>query len=137
MEQYKILQPYKDWMLLTRGKIEPRVGDKVKEFILPKNYELSGFIYLTQIYLDIYKDYLNEDKGDIWLSRYLVEVPYPVIEWINDSKELVFEGYIGRNFHLFTIKKDINSFYLVEDDFHESLIDCKIRANKLLYGITE
>jgi hypothetical protein len=56
----------------------------------------------------------------------------PIINWQEDLRGLTWDGYLGK-IHIFTIKKDSNSFYLREDKSHsKTLDDAKTKAFNLL-----
>ena len=82
MEQINSLMLYEKWLMFTRGKIEPRVGDKIKRI----------FAYTDETYSiedDIYQDFYQMDEC-------YVEVPYPIVETtkIIQLKEDWVEGEI-------------------------------------------
>lgn len=137
----KILQPYKDWLMLTRDKIEPKVGDNIQE-----TYD-SGMKDKT-VDDNFIKDYYN--TGECYLDDCYVEVPYPVIEW-REKKHInpnymnaiiaTHTAYVGKLPLDINIEEDDNDndSVLNYDDiiFEGTVSECKQQANKLLYGTTE
>jgi len=134
-----VLQPYKDWLMLTRGKIEPRVGDKIR---------IIGYNQTITLNSVENGKILFKERHTTDLSNCYVEVSYPVIEWKEtDSYSYILQAYIN------SIKTELRIVgYLIHDKsiFDECFLHkgdftitkgnleyLKQQANQLLYGTTE
>ena len=145
MEQINSLILYKDWLMPTRGKIEPRVGDKVIPIshigISLSPFEVKSVNKDIQD-SDLWHIIIFEDNSGVFLSNCYVKVSYPVIKW-KHSLGTWLKGYIN-NIPVLTIDFEIingeinrNNCTLREINFKGTLEECKIKANKLLYETTE
>jgi len=142
---------YEDWLIKVRGKVEPKVGDKVKS---PFNDELE----------DIVLDYRENDgtwvttcNEIIHISDCFVKIDLPKIEWqdISNNNGSKFNGYFS-NLLLFRItlfpNGDGTQYYIVESlvkfkpvESHplknywqytsNNIKDCKLQTSKLLYKL--
>lgn len=93
---YKVLQPYKDWLMLTRGKIEPRVGDRYIKFEVSNEQTIEKSNNITNIVQSsnlLKQEWIIKNTGELnihlrsigrnpdsYFENKYVEVHYPVVE---------------------------------------------------------
>ena len=125
----KGLISYTDWLLLTRGKLRPEIGDT---FICRFTDEI--FKISTERDLVAVSWSLNMGKSD-----YLIELEFPTIKW-DKVGAITYRGCVG-NIDALTIHKneELGVHELSFNDgalmFEGSLTECKQKANNLLYGL--
>ena len=117
----KTLIKYSDWLMLTRGKIEPRIGDKI---IFVEEAELKKG-EIRQIEIDWF--HINNQK----LPDYYVEVPYPEIKWVDN------ELFVGNQivYKIFWTPNEYELHSIEGIIFKGTLEECKTKANELLWKL--
>jgi hypothetical protein len=131
MEQINSFILYKDWLILTRGKIEPRVGDIIKQYPFKIYIEISNLDALNYIDLD----------------NCYVEVPYPVIKWVEpEYDDFELTGVIF-NSEMFDIMLEGENNLFEKEKYRlmrystykpewlfDTIEEAKLYANTLLYN---
>lgn len=142
---------YSDWLLKTRGKIEPKVGDKIK--VLSKNRSMvnrsvTNISYPTK-FLVSPQDYHNctrietSKTNSFSYNECYVEIELPEIKWKELSTNI--RRYHGsfNNLPVFIILEMVDGCVLLDYSnlecnsiwFRGNLDECKIKANELLWKI--
>lgn len=110
MEQHKVLQPYKDWLLLNRGDIKLKIGDKIK--VLSATGELSYNNATGQVsnlseplfHNDVITD-IHIRHYNLWIHKWFVEIDY------NPNESIEFGQFIlDRDKNHFSVQELYNQF---------------------------
>lgn len=131
----KVLIKYKNYLLQFRGKLEPKLGDKITSFKNPNTTKVTG---------DLLKAASIIGNANYW-EDYYVEIDFPNIEWrtANQDKSKKANrknhriiGYLNQTaFITINTKYNTPKLELHGGRFiHEgTLEECKQKAQELLF----
>lgn len=130
---------YKDWLILFRSDVQPKIGDKIKYLNDDYTFIDEEIRYINNNFIYLYPD----NSPPIEYNACYVNVNFPLVEWKNSHKHhtlntIMHSGYIGKLCICTIIESENNNCTLLDSSdefnlFKGTLEECKSYTLKLLY----